>query len=841
VRPLRLEIQGLRSYVDARVIDFRDRDLLAIIGDTGAGKSSILEAICFALYGSASWNAKAVKHLISHGADTMQVELAFVAAGNEWKVFRSTSKESYPPARSSLLCEALGVKLDKKDEIDRKIVELVGLDYKAFLHCVILPQGRFQELLQATAAERTRLLKGVFQLDVLERVRDWADDVLRERRPQLETLNVRRARLRQDPAADAAAAEQALATARAQHEELRGAQARYREHAEAATTAAAQVATIEKLVASLDASAMADTRANIDEVRQATARIAAEQAALAAKRQGHEATRAALAETLAARARDHLDGPGLVRAGKALDRVSELAARLEKGREEIALQEGQADKARGSRDAARDKHQAAAAKREEAQRASMAAHLAAGLAHGDDCPVCAQPLPKGFKAAKAPDLLKAEKAVTTAETALGKAETALSKAEGALAEARREAHDHDSRLHDTIEDLPAVLRPAIDDSPAAARPAGQPELPLAAAAVGTAIEQARARLQALRSEVEELGKRRDALERENKAMLEQAADLDKQHTNERLRARDLRGEVAGYARAQAALAALLDRAAAKSPARDAEIEELGEVAGALAAEVDAILAAAAGRTAEAGKVRTRAEKQGRAVLEAAACATAEELSERLIRAHVAIEQNGKLYQDAMSEIEPARALDQRIATATAHLGVVEEIRAHMADGKFTAHAVTRKQEALLTVASRLLGDMTANRFGFGADFTVVDRRAGEARPAETLSGGETFLAALSLALALVELAGRAGGRLEALFLDEGFGSLDADALDLAIEALVGQARQGRLVAVISHLRVVAESIENVLYVEATPGGSNARWLDPAERSAMALDDAGLLG
>ncbi|HWN66388.1 MAG TPA: SbcC/MukB-like Walker B domain-containing protein, partial [Haliangium sp.] len=113
--------------------------------------------------------------------------------------------------------------------------------------------------------------------------------------------------------------------------------------------------------------------------------------------------------------------------------------------------------------------------------------------------------------------------------------------------------------------------------------------------------------------------------------------------------------------------------------------------------------------------------------------------------------------------------------------------------------------------------------------------------AETLSGGETFLAALALALALVELAGRAGGRLEALFLDEGFGSLDADALDLAIEALVGQARQGRLVAVISHLRAVAESIDNVLYVESTPEGSNARWLDPAERSAMALDDAGLLG
>jgi exonuclease SbcC len=826
MRPLELRIKGLRSYVEERVIDFTGRDLLAIVGDTGAGKSSILEALFFALYGGASWKKGIARPLISHGADTMQVELTFVAGEQVWKVFRSTSQESYPPPRSLLECEALGVKLDKKDEIDAKIVKLIGLDYKAFKQCVILPQDRFQELLQANASDRADLLKSVFQLDVLERVRKWAEEVLRERQPQLTTMKVSRATLLPDPAADAAAAEQALAAARTQHEELRTAQARYREHAAAAAAAGEQVATIERLRASLDAAAMAETRAHIDEVRKATARIAAGQAALAAKQKEHDARRAELTETLAARARDHLDAPGLARAGKALDRVSELAARLDDDREQIALHGAQVEKARGSRDAAREKHQAAVDKREQAQRASTAAHLAAGLKHGDDCPVCAQPLPRGFKAARAPDLLKAEKAVTTAEAALSKAETALGKAEAALAEARREAHDHESRLQDTLEDLPAALRPEHE-----------PEQPPTAAA----IEQARARLQALRAEAEELGTRRDALERENKALLEQASDLDKQHTNERLRARDLRGEVTTYARAQAELAALLNRAAAAPPPRDAEIEQLGAIAGALATEIDATLAAAALRTAEASQVRVRAEQQASAVLAAAGCATADELSAHIVRADIAIEQNAERYQVALTQIEPARSLDQRIATAVAYIDAVDEIRGLMANAKFTSYVVERKQEALLTVASRLLGDMTENRFGFGPDFTVVDRRAGEARGAETLSGGETFLASLALALALVELAGRAGGRLEALFLDEGFGSLDANALDHAIEALIGQARQGRLVAVISHLRAVAESIDNVLYVEATPGGSNARWLDPAERSALALDDAGLLG
>jgi exonuclease SbcC len=107
----------------------------------------------------------------------------------------------------------------------------------------------------------------------------------------------------------------------------------------------------------------------------------------------------------------------------------------------------------------------------------------------------------------------------------------------------------------------------------------------------------------------------------------------------------------------------------------------------------------------------------------------------------------------------------------------------------------------------------------------------------TLSGGETFLASLALALGLVELAGREGGRLDALFLDEGFGSLDANALADALEALDLQAAKGRMVAVISHLLAVAESIERVLRVELTPAGSRARWLSEGERAALLEQEA----
>jgi exonuclease SbcC len=151
--------------------------------------------------------------------------------------------------------------------------------------------------------------------------------------------------------------------------------------------------------------------------------------------------------------------------------------------------------------------------------------------------------------------------------------------------------------------------------------------------------------------------------------------------------------------------------------------------------------------------------------------------------------------------------------------------------------VDRKQQSLLVVASKLFGDMTKDRYGFSQDFQVVDRLTGEPRSVMTLSGGESFLASLSLALGLVELAGREGGRLDALFLDEGFGSLDADALGEALEALHDQSAKGRLVAVISHLRAVAETIEQVLLVTRAPAGSRVAWLGDAERTALVEEEA----
>ncbi len=112
MRPLKLAIKGLRSYRQHQEIDFSDKGLLAILGDTGAGKSSILEAICVALYASSSWEKRSVKALISSGLDTLDVELTFLADGKLWRVLRSIPAGTYPPATHQLVGLTDGSRLD---------------------------------------------------------------------------------------------------------------------------------------------------------------------------------------------------------------------------------------------------------------------------------------------------------------------------------------------------------------------------------------------------------------------------------------------------------------------------------------------------------------------------------------------------------------------------------------------------------------------------------------------------------------------------------------------------------------------------------------------------------
>ncbi len=114
----------------------------------------------------------------------------------------------------------------------------------------------------------------------------------------------------------------------------------------------------------------------------------------------------------------------------------------------------------------------------------------------------------------------------------------------------------------------------------------------------------------------------------------------------------------------------------------------------------------------------------------------------------------------------------------------------------------------------------------GLDLVVVDTYTGEPRSVRTLSGGEMFLAALSFSLGLADVVQRHTGgiRLDAIFVDEGFGSLDPDALELAMRTLVDLQRDGRMVGVISHVPELREWIDARLEVATGREGSRARFV-----------------
>jgi exonuclease SbcC len=115
----------------------------------------------------------------------------------------------------------------------------------------------------------------------------------------------------------------------------------------------------------------------------------------------------------------------------------------------------------------------------------------------------------------------------------------------------------------------------------------------------------------------------------------------------------------------------------------------------------------------------------------------------------------------------------------------------------------------------------------GLDLVISDTWTGDStRPVETLSGGEGFYTSLALALGLAEVVQRyAGGiRLDTIFVDEGFGSLDSDTLDLAIRTLEDLRENGRLVGIISHVESLRERIPTRLEVAATTTGSTVKFI-----------------
>lgn len=159
---------------------------------------------------------------------------------------------------------------------------------------------------------------------------------------------------------------------------------------------------------------------------------------------------------------------------------------------------------------------------------------------------------------------------------------------------------------------------------------------------------------------------------------------------------------------------------------------------------------------------------------------------------------------------------------------------------FERYVLAAYFEDIISAANIRFSKMTNNRFellrkeeigdkrkGQGLDLEVFDNYTGKSRDIKTLSGGESFKASLAMALGLADVVQRYSGgiQLDTIFIDEGFGTLDPESLDVAIECLIDLQDDGRVVGVISHVQELKDRIEVKLEVSSTNRGSEAKFKD----------------
>ena len=217
----------------------------------------------------------------------------------------------------------------------------------------------------------------------------------------------------------------------------------------------------------------------------------------------------------------------------------------------------------------------------------------------------------------------------------------------------------------------------------------------------------------------------------------------------------------------------------------------------------------------------------------------------------------KLWSESFAEQEKlAEAIRRREAQAKKLEGILKEADSleqeyrivgrlsDIANGK-NAHGITFQryvlrsllQDVIDAANERLIvmsrgqyrlqpGERSRKNMAGGLDLEIFDEYSGYARAVATLSGGESFLASLSLALGLADVVqSYAGGiRLDTIFIDEGFGTLDAETLDTAIDTLLELQRNGRLVGIISHVEELQEHIHACLEITKTREGSSAKFV-----------------
>lgn len=796
MKPVSLTIKGFRSHEQATELSFAGRRLFAVVGPTGAGKSSILDAVAYALYGATPRIKRNVKKLICTRSESAHVRFVFEVEGHEYEITRSLRRSG--PGEHVLVDGSSGQRVIGESKVTEHVTQVLGLDFDAFCSSVLLAQGRFAKFLEAPPTERSQILKGVFRLDQIDALREAAKARRNELDGELKRVEGARAHIPDDVAARLEEAVSAHGTCTSRVKVLEKAVPKERKLVDAVERSAeALVAADAALKSAREALSAAPTPDDVRDLAAHEAEVAeplaaAEAAVLAATEAREKAQEdfATLEEQLGShsaliearvRARTLAEAASLLTAHATA--VESADAKLEAATVALAEAEAFEQQALESLEKIR-------AEREAIERSHQAHVLREVLTVGEPCPVCEQnvaALPRGKRPAALSGNRKAEK---DAASAYDKAVKATRSAATASASAERDVAGARSRLTDEEQKL-ASSRAALHDV------VGDAEDPLA-----------------------EVERRLASVTDAREAAVTAGEDLDRAR-RELARWTDAKSKVTAVAnRLVAQLSHVAGALSLPPPRHDAAVADLVD-------EATAVLAAARGAVegAEAAAATAReAEGKARAALgelrESLDLTTSQSIEKALrdaIRTATEAEGRERSLREMVAE---AAKLDEQDKQLRATLALYVQLADDMTDKNFIKFMLEEKRRLLSDIGSERLREMTRRyRFDARGEFNVVDELdADKERTVDTLSGGETFLASLALSLALAEAVTRHGGRLQCFFLDEGFGSLDPESLDSALEGIEHIVTEDRLIGLVSHVEALRNRIEDKIVLDKDEDG-----------------------
>jgi DNA repair protein SbcC/Rad50 len=809
MRPLRLLLDGFGTYRQPASADFCDVDFFALVGPTGSGKSTLIDGLCFALYGTVPrWGREnAIAQALAPSASACRVCLVFEAAGRRYAAVRALSRDARgqvhtkearlerldssvaPDAPIEEIMQASVEQLaEGPDQVKAQVQELLGLSYEHFTQSVLLPQGRFSEFLHAKSSDRQDLLVELLAFGVYERIGQRAREHAKITAEKTQhSLRARRelAAATKDAEALAAARLAALTTAAALADDMLAGLAGLRQQADLAVQQAGANRAESALLSALRMPA---------EVPDLAQRIA--EADSLVTRHGQQRDQAQQLEQEAGRARAELPDRTLmertVAAHAERRRLATLHDRQETAR--AARQDAERPLAKKLHDAERNL-QLAQAQLADAERAAAAAHLAEGLNVGDDCPVCLRAVTALPHHAAPADLLKARKAVEHAVAGRQRAQAAHTQAAKDTAAATGVAEQTGRQLTE-ITDALSEATAEVDAIPALE----------AIVEADQALDKARKNAAACRAQVSAAEKERSSLagaEQQARAVLARSRDKLVALGAPAVDETDLAGAwslLATWAGAQAA-----ERSKAQGEL-DAAARDLRERIGTQSAEIAGLLAGH-GISGVADPARAPAV-----------------LAEHRARAQSQL--------DAVrADRRKAAKLDQQIAAQREDEQVASKLGLLLRSDSFERWLCSEALDSLVTEASATLMELSGGQYQLDRDerneLVVIDYEdAGARRPVHTLSGGETFQASLALALALSrQVVGLSAGLrdLNSMFLDEGFGTLDEDSLETVAATLERlAANSDRMVGIVTHVAALADRVPVRFVVARSGTGSTLR-------------------